>query len=72
MNDGKIISGGTHNEHDLYIEPTILDHVSIQDHVMTEEIFGPILPIVSYENHNYSYDKDNFSYEIYSFSYEKL
>lgn len=44
----KVIIGGKHNEEDLFIEPTIMDHVSWNDAVMQEEIFGPILPILSY------------------------
>ena len=30
----------------IYIEPTLIDNVNLQDKVMQEEIFGPILPIV--------------------------
>lgn len=45
---GKIISGGRHDEKDLYIEPTLLEEVSIDDTVMQEEIFGPILPVITY------------------------
>jgi aldehyde dehydrogenase (NAD+) len=45
---GKIISGGRHEENDLYIEPTILEDVSMDDTVMQEEIFGPILPVITY------------------------
>ena len=32
------------------LEPTILDNVSFDDQVMQEEIFGPILPVVTYKN----------------------
>ncbi len=74
LKDGKIISGGTHSEHDLYIEPTILDQVSIQDHVMTEEIFGPILPIVSYENQDEVVDwveKNPFPLSLYIYADDK-
>ena len=35
---------------DLYIEPLILDDISWEDAVMKEEIFGPILPILTYSN----------------------
>jgi aldehyde dehydrogenase (NAD+) len=35
---------------DLYIEPLILDDISWEDAVMKEEIFGPILPILTYSD----------------------
>jgi aldehyde dehydrogenase (NAD+) len=45
---GKIITGGQHDKSKLFIAPTILDGVSMNDPVMTEEIFGPILPVLSF------------------------
>jgi len=48
LSEGKILSGGRHSEDDLYIEPTIMENVSMEDHVMQDEIFGPILPIITY------------------------
>ncbi|MFN5422351.1 MAG: aldehyde dehydrogenase family protein [bacterium] len=50
LGQGNILSGGRYDEADLYIEPTIIEHVGIQDSVMQEEIFGPILPIISYDS----------------------
>ena len=46
----KIIYGGNSNAGTLYIEPTIIDNVDFQDAVMQDEIFGPIMPILEYEN----------------------
>ncbi|MGB1004653.1 MAG: aldehyde dehydrogenase [Salibacteraceae bacterium] len=46
----KIIFGGEKDENDLYISPTLLDNISWQDEIMQDEIFGPILPIISYTN----------------------
>lgn len=46
----KIYSGGSHDHEKLYIEPTILENVTWSDPVMGEEIFGPILPILKFEN----------------------
>lgn len=34
----------------IKIEPTILDHITFDSKVMKEEIFGPILPLIDYEN----------------------
>lgn len=43
----KIVFGGEKNEDKLQIYPTILDNVTPDDKIMQEEIFGPILPILS-------------------------
>ncbi|MBB4805639.1 aldehyde dehydrogenase (NAD+) [Chryseobacterium defluvii] len=48
----KIYYGGNYNEEKLYIEPTILSNVDREDDVMQEEIFGPILPAISFDNFN--------------------
>ncbi|MBS4539051.1 aldehyde dehydrogenase [Clostridium sp. D2Q-11] len=48
--DGKIIHGGRTDREELYIEPTLIDNVSWDDKIMEDEIFGPILPIIEYEN----------------------
>ncbi|MEA5577781.1 aldehyde dehydrogenase [Anabaena sp. UHCC 0451] len=45
---GEIIAGGETNPEELYIAPTLLDHISLADPIMEEEIFGPILPIIEY------------------------
>ncbi len=46
----KVVFGGRTNPQTLQIEPTITDDVSLSDAIMQEEIFGPILPIITYEN----------------------
>lgn len=46
----KVIFGGKNDEKNLKIEPTILDNPSKESMVMKQEIFGPILPIIEYEN----------------------
>lgn len=50
LNNGKIVAGGNYTREDLYIEPTILDNVKWDDPVMIDEIFGPILPVIEYED----------------------
>ncbi len=45
-----IIAGGTCDRKTLKIAPTLLDHVSPADPVMQEEIFGPVLPILTYQD----------------------
>lgn len=46
----KIAYGGESDPDTRYIAPTILDDVSLEDAVMEEEIFGPILPVMTFEN----------------------
>lgn len=46
----KIIIGGTGNENQKFIEPTILDDITFNSKIMQEEIFGPILPIISFKS----------------------
>jgi len=48
MQDGKIVAGGEHNREQLFIAPTLIDEVSIESAIMHEEIFGPLLPILSF------------------------
>lgn len=50
LQDGTVQAGGQTNANDRYIAPTILDHVPLNAAVMQDEIFGPILPIVEYDN----------------------
>ncbi|PSO48111.1 MAG: aldehyde dehydrogenase family protein [Cyanobacteria bacterium SW_9_44_58] len=49
LGDGNIIIGGETDAESRYIAPTLLDSVSWDDAVMQEEIFGPILPILEYD-----------------------
>lgn len=49
LNDGKVIHGGDHAIDCLFIAPTLLDNVKPGSAIMQEEIFGPIMPIISYE-----------------------
>ncbi|ULT46208.1 aldehyde dehydrogenase family protein [Niabella defluvii] len=43
-----ILAGGTHNEDILYIAPTLIDSPQMDDPIMQEEIFGPLLPVLTY------------------------
>lgn len=45
--DVTVVSGGRSSREDLYIEPTVLADVPLDAPVMQEEIFGPILPVVT-------------------------
>ena len=46
----KVIVGGRSDEAALKIEPTVMDHVTWDDAVMQEEIFGPVLPILTFDS----------------------
>ncbi|KAA9021792.1 aldehyde dehydrogenase [Niallia endozanthoxylica] len=50
LSEDKIHYGGRYESSSLMIEPTILDNVTWDDFVMKDEIFGPILPVLSYED----------------------
>jgi aldehyde dehydrogenase (NAD+) len=45
---GNILHGGRTDSEKLFIEPTIIDNVNVESDVMKDEIFGPILPIISF------------------------
>jgi len=50
LDNGVIVHGGQHDQTDRYIAPTLLDTVTWEDPVMQEEIFGPILPILTFDD----------------------
>lgn len=45
--EGRVLVGGRVDASDRYIEPTLLDNVSLDSAVMTTEIFGPVLPVLT-------------------------
>jgi aldehyde dehydrogenase (NAD+) len=49
LTQGTIVHGGKTDKATLYFEPTLMENVSLDDAIMKEEIFGPILPIIAYE-----------------------
>lgn len=49
LSNGKLLYGGKFNEETLRIEPTLLEEISWSDPIMQEEIFGPILPILTFD-----------------------
>lgn len=52
LNQGKIHSGGEIDIKDKFISPTIIDEVMPDDLIMQDEIFGPILPVMDFEDVN--------------------
>ncbi|MCM3542435.1 aldehyde dehydrogenase [Priestia megaterium] len=49
LTNGDIVFGGKTDRSRLFIEPTVLDNISWEDNVMQDEIFGPILPVIVYD-----------------------
>ena len=50
IDKNKTVHGGDSDRHALRIEPTVLDTVTFAAAVMQEEIFGPIMPILLFDN----------------------
>lgn len=48
LKEGTVVTGGQADEQDLYVAPTILEAVQDDAAVLKEEIFGPILPLITY------------------------
>lgn len=48
LSQGKIVYGGEYNREQLFIAPTLIEGVSLDSPIMQDEIFGPILPIISF------------------------
>ena len=48
LKEGNILQGGRSDKEKLFIEPTIIDNISLESAVMKDEIFGPILPVISF------------------------
>lgn len=50
LTDEKDVFGGEANAQQLRIAPTIIDHATLDSAAMQDEIFGPILPVLTFEN----------------------
>lgn len=59
IDSSKVVFGGKCDRTTLKIEPTVMDHVTFDDAVMQEEIFGPILPILTYNSLDQAIHKIN-------------
>jgi aldehyde dehydrogenase (NAD+) len=56
LQEGKIHSGGEIDKKERFVSPTIIDNVNPDFLVMQEEIFGPILPVMTFEDINETMD----------------
>jgi aldehyde dehydrogenase (NAD+) len=50
LDKGNIVTGGEYKREEKYIAPTIIDNITWNDPIMLDEIFGPILPVMEFEN----------------------
>jgi len=48
LDQGRVLYGGQYNKEKLFIAPTLVEQAAADSPLMTEEIFGPILPVVSF------------------------
>ena len=74
MESGEFIIGGEADKEKLFIYPTILDKVSLEDEIMKEEIFGPILPILTiekFEDIKELIEKNPYPLSLYVFTEDK-
>jgi len=46
----KVLTGGSVDESDCYIAPTLIENIPADAKIMSEEIFGPLLPIIAFNN----------------------
>lgn len=56
LNDGHIYYGGKFDIKDRFVEPTILVNINENSSIMSNEIFGPIFPILEFDDLNYVID----------------
>ena len=67
LKDGDIIYGGRTDSSERFIEPTLLDNVTLDSPVMTEEIFGPVFPMVTISENSPECSKGSFEEQVISF-----
>lgn len=76
LTEGNILHGGKNNAGKLYIEPTLIDNVTMDSPLMKEEIFGPVLPVLSFKTMNdakiiIAQNPDPLAFYIFSTNNEK-
>lgn len=50
IDEKKVVHGGDSDRNTLRIEPTVMDNVTFSDAVMQEEIFGPVMPVLTFDS----------------------
>lgn len=70
LREGTIVAGGQVDKDDLYIAPTLIENVKADSSLMQEEIFGPILPVFTFDKHEEAFsmiDKNLTPLSLYFF-----
>ena len=49
LSNGKLLAGGKTDKAKLFIEPTLIEITDVNEAIMQEEVFGPILPIITFK-----------------------
>ena len=57
IKESKVLYGGSYDAAERYIEPTLLDNPPLDSAVMTDEIFGPVFPVITLEGEGSFVDK---------------
>ena len=65
--DGDIIYGGRSDAQDRFIEPTIIENVALDSPLMTEEIFGPIFPMITISPCHPERSEGSFAQQVIKF-----
>lgn len=52
IDPAKVFTGGKYDRSERTLEPTVLNNISVDDPIMEDEIFGPLLPVLTYDNVN--------------------
>lgn len=74
LKEGKVVLGGQTNREELYISPSVIENIPENAGLMNEEIFGPILPILEFNNVSGAIDlinKNPKPLALYIFSQDK-
>lgn len=75
LKKGTIKYGGIVNREEKYISPTIIENISFEDEIMKQEIFGPILPVISFNKLNQALEYINNNEKpltLYYFGSDKI
>jgi aldehyde dehydrogenase (NAD+) len=57
LDPAKVVAGGRSDPDERYLDPTLVYPVSWGDEIMEDEVFGPILPIMTYRTLDEAFDK---------------
>lgn len=74
LEDGTVLQGGTFSVEDRFVEPTLIHVTDLESKIMKQEIFGPILPILTYDSMDHAIEiikKNPHPLALYLFTTDK-